>query len=210
MRHRRTSHILGRRTEQRIALLKNLTKSLLIYQRVKTTLAKAKAVRGEAERLITLAKENTLHHRRLVYNLLQDHQLTSELFKEIAPLFKTRNGGYTRIIRLNHRVGDNAQMVLLELVEQKVKKAIAPKVVKEKKKVEEKPKAEEKPKVKAEGKPKEEIKPKAEVKPEAEKPKKVEKVEKAKEEEPKKKEVPKEKPKGFLAGIKKLFKGKEK
>lgn len=194
MRHRRTSNTLGRRTGQRIAILKNLTKSLLIHQRMKTTLAKAKAVRIEVEKLITLAKEDTLHHRRLAYNFLQNHQLTSELFKEIAPLFIARNGGYTRIIRLNHRAGDNAQMALIELVEQKVKPQPS-KPVKEKKKTEEKPKAEVKPK---------------EVKPEAEKPKKIEKVEKPKEEEPKKKEEPKEKPKGFLAGIKKFFKGKEK
>lgn len=196
MRHRRTSNTLGRRTGQRIAILKNLTKSLLIHQRMKTTLAKAKAVRIEVEKLITLAKEDTLHHRRLAYNFLQNHQLTSELFKEIAPLFIARNGGYTRIMRLNHRAGDNAQMVLIELVEQKVKPQPA-KPVKEKKKTEEKPKAEEKPK---------EVKEKVEhkeVKMEVEKPKKAEKVEKPKEE-------PKEKPKGFLAGIKKFFKGKEK
>lgn len=215
MRHRKTAYKLSRRTGQRLALLKGLTRNLLIYQRIKTTLAKAKAARGEVERLITLAKEDTLHHRRLAYNLLQDHKLTSQLFKEIAPLFKSRNGGYTRIIRLNHRVGDNAQMVLLELVEQRVKKAAA-KPVEEKKKAEQKVK----PEVKAKEMPKVE-----EVQPEVEKPKKAEKIEKKVEKEvkpkaeetikPKEKEVkevkkeePREKQKGFLSGIKKLFKGK--
>lgn len=207
MRHKRANNILGKRTGQRVAMLKNLTKSLLIHQRMKTTLARAKAVRIEVEKLITLAKEDTLHHRRLVDSILQDHRLTSELFKEIAPLFKSRNGGYTRIIRLNHRCGDNATMVLLELVERKVKEEL-PKRVKEKKKAEEKAK----PELKAEKK----IEPKTEIA----KPKKVTEIKKevkpkAKEIiEPKAKEVKEErpplKPKGFLASIKKLFKGKEK
>lgn len=202
MRHRLTANTLGRRTGQRMAILKGLSKNLLIHQRIKTTLARAKAAKIEIEKLITLAKEDTLHHRRLVDSILQDHRLTSELFKEIAPLFKSRNGGYTRIIRLNHRAGDNAQMVLLELVEQKIKK-VEPKPVKEKKKPEEK--------AKVETKPKEVTK--------VEKPKKVEKIEKeikpkAEEIKLKEKEVkeerPPEKPKGFLADIKKLFKGKGK
>lgn len=206
MRHRLTANTLGRRTGQRIAMLKGLSKNLLIHQRIKTTLARAKAARIEVEKLITLAKEDTLHHRRLVDSILQDHQLTSELFKEIAPLFKTRNGGYTRIMRLNHRAGDNAEMVLIELVEQKVKKVVPAKPVKEKKKVEEKPKVEAKPKEVTKVEKVEEVKPKVE---------KLEKEIKPKAEEvkPKEKEVkeerPPEKPKGFLAGIKKLFKGKK-
>ena len=120
MRHNRQTHRLGRNPKERTALLENLVSSLLVRQAIKTTLQKAKAAQRLAEHMITLGKDDTLHSRREAYSYLQDHQLTSKLFKEVAPRFKDRKGGYTRILHLNRRKGDGAQLALLELTEKEV------------------------------------------------------------------------------------------
>jgi large subunit ribosomal protein L17 len=121
MRHNRLTHKLSRNFSERRALLESLAASTLTYQQIQTTVAKAKEARKLVDRLITLGKTDTLHHRRQAFAALQDHELVSKLFKEIAPRFVKRNGGYTRIFRLNFRKGDHAQMALLELTEKELK-----------------------------------------------------------------------------------------
>jgi len=124
MRHRVAGHRLNRSTDHRKALRRNLIKQLFEHERIRTTRAKAQAVRGQAERLITLAKRGNeagdaqaVHARRLAAARLGDAETVKKLFDDIAPRFEDRPGGYTRIIKLGTRVGDAAQMVLLELVE---------------------------------------------------------------------------------------------
>ncbi len=160
MRHRKNKRRLSRTTSHRKAMLDNLVSSLLVHQKVETTLPRAKEARKVMERLITLGKKDDLHHRRLAYSLLQDRGLVGLLFDKIAPLFRQRNGGYARIIRSRFRPGDGAQLAILELVETL---PVAPKPGKEKVEAKEKPKPEEKPK--AAEKPKPEEKPKAKEKP---------------------------------------------
>ena len=125
MRHSVAGYILGRTKSSRIALRRNLIKQLFIHERIKTTEAKAAAVRGDAERLITLARNSAngsasdkLNARRLAITKLGDNQLIKRLFDEIAPRFATRPGGYTRVTKLGPRLGDAAEMVVLELVEE--------------------------------------------------------------------------------------------
>ncbi|WKZ41995.1 MAG: 50S ribosomal protein L17 [Anaerolineales bacterium] len=125
MRHSVAGYRLGRTKGARIALRRNLIKQFFTHERIKTTKAKAAAIRGEAEKLITLAKnsaegtdEQKVHARRLVISRLGDNQIIKRLFDEIAPRFTTRNGGYTRVIKLGPRLGDSAEMVVLELVEE--------------------------------------------------------------------------------------------
>ena len=108
------------KTSHRKAFLKNTVKNLLKYQRIKLSLARAKEVRRLAERLITLAKTDTVNARRRVYIVLSDRDLVGKLFKEIVPLFKNRKSGYTRIIPLGFRRGDGAELCLLELTEKKI------------------------------------------------------------------------------------------
>ena len=132
MRHNRETHRLGRTATERKALLENLVTSLLKYQEITTTLQKAKAAQRLAERMITLGKNDTLHSRRLAFSALQDHQLTSKLFKEVAPRFKKRNGGYTRILQVNKRKGDGAQLAILEWTEKEVIVKTPKKLVKKK------------------------------------------------------------------------------
>jgi len=117
MRHRDGVDKLSRPRAQRLALKRSLVRALFLYERIKTSPRKAKAASIEADRLITLAKRGDLHARRLAYSFLNDHQLTKRLFDEIAPRFKETNGGYTRIIKLVSRKGDNAPMSLLELTQ---------------------------------------------------------------------------------------------
>ena len=121
MRHRRQTHRLGRNHNERTALLENLVSSLLVHQEVKTTLQKAKAAKRLADHVITLGKSDTLAARRKVFSYLQDHQLTSKIFKEVSPRFKSRIGGYTRILQLDRRKGDGAQLALLELTEKEIR-----------------------------------------------------------------------------------------
>ena len=121
MRHRRQTHRLGRNFSERQAMLENMVSSLLTYQQIKTTLQKAKAAKRLADQVITLGKNDSLASRREAFKVLQDHHLTSRLFKEVAPRFKNRNGGYTRILQLERRKGDGAQLALLELTEKEIK-----------------------------------------------------------------------------------------
>jgi large subunit ribosomal protein L17 len=124
MRHRVAGVKLGRSKDQRVALRKNLIKQLFEHERVRTTRAKAEAVRGQAERLITLAKEGNkagdsgmVHARRLAASRLNDAAIVKKLFDDIAPRYETRPGGYTRMIKVGQRRGDSAELVILELVE---------------------------------------------------------------------------------------------
>lgn len=117
MRHQRTRHKLSRDSAHRKALLKNLCKEVIEHERIKTSEAKAKAVKPELEKLITLAKRGDLHARRQALSALgQDKFIVYKLFEEIAPRYTERPGGYTRILKLGPRRSDSTEMVLLELV----------------------------------------------------------------------------------------------
>jgi len=125
MRHQVSGYRLGRTTGARLALRRNLIKQFFTHERIQTTRAKAAAIRGEAERLITIARNSAqgsdldkVNARRLVISRLGDNQLIKRLFDEIAPRFANRNGGYTRMLKLGPRMGDSAEMVILELVEE--------------------------------------------------------------------------------------------
>lgn len=116
MRHRAKGRQLSRTSEHKKALLRNLAASLFQHDRIVTTVAKAKELRPYAERLITLARRGDLHARRLVERRIQDREVTKRLFAEIGPRFAARPGGYTRILRLGHRVGDGAETARIELL----------------------------------------------------------------------------------------------
>jgi large subunit ribosomal protein L17 len=117
MRHLKRTAKLGRTSEHRNAMLANLVCSLIEHKRVTTTLAKAKAARSVAEKMVTLGKSGTIHDRRLAVARLHQEDAAKILFKEIAPAFKERNGGYTRIIKMNQRQGDAATRAILEWVD---------------------------------------------------------------------------------------------
>lgn len=125
MRHQVSGYRLGRTSGARTALRRNLIKQFFTHGRIRTTRAKAAAIRGDAERLITLARnsadatpEQKVHARRLAISKLGDNQVIKQLFDDIAPRFASRNGGYTRMLKLGPRMGDSAEMVILELVEE--------------------------------------------------------------------------------------------
>jgi large subunit ribosomal protein L17 len=117
MRHLKRTAKLGRTGEHRNAMLANLVCSLIKHKRVTTTLAKAKAARSVAEKLVTLGKKDTVHARRLVAARLHQEDATKILFAEIAPAQKERNGGYTRIVKMHQRQGDASQLAILEWVD---------------------------------------------------------------------------------------------
>jgi len=117
MRHKKSKNRLNRFTSWRKSTLKSLARNLLIHQSIKTTLHKAKAVKPLVERLISLVKLNTLASKREVFKMLGDHELVARVFKEIRPRFTQTQGGYTRIISLGKRRGDNAEVVYLQLTE---------------------------------------------------------------------------------------------
>jgi large subunit ribosomal protein L17 len=117
MRHGDKVNNLGRKKGHRHALLKNLSKALILHKRISTTLAKAKALRVHIEPLITKAKDNTTHSRRMAFSLLQDKEMTKELFDVIGPKVMDRPGGYCRIIKTGFRLGDGAETALIELVD---------------------------------------------------------------------------------------------
>lgn len=117
MRHGDKINNLSRTASHRKALLSNLACQLFMHKRITTTLAKAKALRPYVEPLITKAKENTTHQRRIVFSYLQDNSATAELFDVIGSKAAGRPGGYTRIIKLGKRVGDNAELGMIELVD---------------------------------------------------------------------------------------------
>ena len=166
-RHMNTGRKLSRNTSHRRALLDNLVRSVILSESIRTTTAKAKEARRVVEKIITKARVGTLAARRNVHRTVRDQAALAKLFDTIAPRFKTRPGGYTRIVHVQNRVGDNAPMAILELVE--------------KSKAEEKPAEPEKKPKKAEAKA-------AEKSAKAEKPAKPEKPAKAKKE--KKKDEP--------------------
>ncbi len=125
MRHKVAGYKLGRQKDRRAALRRNLMKQLFIHERIRTTRAKAQALRGAAERMITLAKRGNeaeesqvVHARRLAAARLGDPEIVQKLFDDIAPRYVDRPGGYTRILKLGPRRGDSAEMVLIELVEE--------------------------------------------------------------------------------------------
>lgn len=123
MRHGHGLRKLNRTSSHRLAMLRNMSNSLLRHERIKTTLPKAKELRRVVEPLITLAKEATVANRRLAFNRLRDREMVVKLFDELGPRYKARNGGYTRILKFGFRVGDNAPMALMELVDRPEKPA---------------------------------------------------------------------------------------
>jgi large subunit ribosomal protein L17 len=117
MRHRKTRHKLSRDSSHRRALLRNLSRAVIEHERIETSQAKAKAVKPEVEKLITLAKRGDLHARRQALSALgQDKFVVHKLFEEVAPRYSERAGGYTRIVKLGPRRSDSTEMVYLELV----------------------------------------------------------------------------------------------
>lgn len=117
MRHQRVINHLGRTSSHRKSMLSNMAVSLIIHKRITTTTAKAKALKKYVEPIITKSKEDTTHSRRVVFGQLKDKSAVSELFREISPKIAERPGGYTRILKTGNRVGDNAEMCILELVD---------------------------------------------------------------------------------------------
>lgn len=117
MRHNKKFNHLGRKKAHRDALLANMTISLIMRKRIFTTLAKAKALRMYAEPLINRAKDDSMSNRRLVFSYLQNKEAVTELFREVAQKIAERNGGYTRILKTGNRLGDNAKMCFIELVD---------------------------------------------------------------------------------------------
>ena len=117
MRHGKKINHLSRKTAHRSAMLANMACSLIEHKRINTTLAKAKALRKYVEPLITKSKDDTTHNRRVVFSYLKDKKASSTLFRDVAPKISDRPGGYTRIIKLNNRLGDNAEMAMIELVD---------------------------------------------------------------------------------------------
>ena len=117
MRHGHGLRKLNRTSEHRLAMLRNMMNSLIQHEVIKTTLPKAKELRRVIEPMITLAKEDTLANKRLAFNRLRDRDMVVKLFADLGPRYKARPGGYTRILKIGFRVGDNAPMALVELVD---------------------------------------------------------------------------------------------
>lgn len=117
MRHGKKINHLGRTNSHRKAMMSNMASSLIEHKRIVTTLAKAKALRTYVEPLITKSKNDTTHSRRTVFSYLQNKEVVTELFRDIAAKVANRPGGYTRIIKLQNRLGDNAEMAMIELVD---------------------------------------------------------------------------------------------
>src|SRR4030067_2014074 len=173
MRHRVAGRKLSRHTQHRELMFRNMLVSLLQYERIKTTLAKGKELRSWADKIITLGKKGTLHARRQAFALLRNEGIVKKLFDEIAPKFKDREGGYTRVYKLGWRQGDGAPLSLVELVTYalpkekkkstmtKAKEVLEKVTPKKKRKEEKKEKEKEKEKEKAKGKEKEKKEKKA-------------------------------------------------
>ena len=117
MRHRKSFNHLGRKTGHRKAMLANMASSLILHKRIETTTAKAKALKIFVEPLLTKSKDDSTHTRRVVFSYLQSKEAVSELFREISPKIADRPGGYTRILKTGNRIGDNADMCIIELVD---------------------------------------------------------------------------------------------
>ena len=131
MKHKIGFNRLGRKAAHRISLLRNMATSLFRYEIIKTTVAKAKELRKSAEKMITRAKVDSVHNRRIIAKDIRDKAILNKLFTDIGPRFKERPGGYTRIIKLGRRKGDASEMVFLELIDRvlKEKKKKSPKKV---------------------------------------------------------------------------------
>lgn len=117
MRHRQSNRKLNRTTSHRLAMFRNMSNSLLKHEVIKTTLPKAKELRRFVEPLITLGKDPSLAHHRLAFDRLRDREMVMKLFGVLGPRYKTRPGGYLRILKYGFRVGDNAPMALIEMVD---------------------------------------------------------------------------------------------
>ena len=127
MRHKKSGRKLGRTASHRKAMLRNMARSLLVHERIRTTEHKAKELRGVVEHLVCLAQTDSLHARRLAYKVLENHQLVARLFDEIAPRFAGQPGGYTRVVKLGlPRAGDCAPMAVIELTRAAGETAKAP------------------------------------------------------------------------------------
>ena len=118
MRHRKSGRKLNRTSSHRKALMRNMVTSLLDHERIETTDAKAKELRGLADRMITLGKRGDLHARRQALSVIRSKEVTAKLFDELAERFRDRPGGYTRVIKVGNRVGDAAPVSIIELVEE--------------------------------------------------------------------------------------------
>ncbi len=125
MRHNNQGRKLGRTASHRTAMLQNMVSSLIEHERITTTLPKAKEARRLAEKVITLGKDGTLHARRRAFSIVQNETIVKKVFDVLGPRFATRPGGYTRVLKLGFRHGDNAEMALLEFVERTPKAAAA-------------------------------------------------------------------------------------
>jgi large subunit ribosomal protein L17 len=123
VRHRHGLRKLNRTSSHRLAMLRNMSNSLLRHELIRTTLPKAKELRRVVEPLITLAKEPTVANRRLAFNRLRDREIVVKLFAELGPRYKSRPGGYLRILKAGFRVGDNAPLALVELLDRPEPKA---------------------------------------------------------------------------------------
>ena len=117
MRHRKSGRQLNRNSSHRKAMFQNMTVSLLNHEIIKTTLPKAKELRRFAEPLITMARNDSVHKRRVAFSRLRDRDIVTKLFNELGPRYKDRPGGYTRILKTGYRAGDNAPMAYIELVD---------------------------------------------------------------------------------------------
>ncbi|MDZ7592311.1 MAG: 50S ribosomal protein L17 [Rubrivivax sp.] len=117
MRHRNGPRKLNRTTSHRLAMLRNMCNSIIMHEAIRTTLPKAKELRSVVEPLITLGKTPTLANRRLAFNRTRDRDVVAKLFNELGPRYAARPGGYTRILKMGFRVGDNAPMAFVELVD---------------------------------------------------------------------------------------------
>lgn len=201
MRHRKKRTRFGRQSSHRKATLRNLTRHILIHQRIKTTKVKAKETQRVVEKLITIAKEDSLAARRQAFMILQNRSLVGKLFNEIAPLFKERRGGYTRIIPFDFRKGDGADMVLFELTEKKLveKPKVEKRAARKEKLVKPKEIKREEPAAKEPPKPAPEVKPQV---------KEEKTVEEAKKEKAKKEAKKIEKKKNILKKVKGFFRRK--
>ena len=120
MRHGMANKKLNRTSEHRKALLKNMLNSLIKYEQIKTTLPKAKFLKPQAEKIITLGKKNTLHNTKMLVSQLQDIKSTNKVKKTLSKRYEKRNGGYTRIIKAGFRYGDNAPMAIIEFVDRDI------------------------------------------------------------------------------------------
>ena len=170
MRHLKAGRKFGRTSAHRKALFRNLVGALIQRERIRTTLAKAKELRGKVEKTITLGKKGTLHARRQAFKLAPQKELVSKVFGDLAERYANRSGGYTRIIKIGPRRGDNAPMAFIELVDREEDKAPEPKKGKEATKKEASKETKPKAKAKVEkATDKKETKPKAKVKKTAEK-----------------------------------------